>query len=79
VASPERAVIDAELTSTVRRVVRALPAKFREPLLLSASGDATLGEIAEMLGLPVGTVKWRVSEARRLLRDRLRRIGVHHA
>lgn len=77
--SPEGAALKAELTRTVRRVVRALPAKFREPLLLASAADATLGEVAEVLGVPEGTVKWRVSEARRLLKIRLRRVGVDHA
>ena len=32
-------------------------------------------EIAAMLNQPVGTVKWRVSEARRVLRAKLARLG----
>jgi len=31
--------------------------------------------MAKVLGKPVGTVKWRVSEARRLLRERMARLG----
>ena len=76
-ASPERGLLDTELAQTVRRVVQGLPAKFREPLLLAA-GDTGYAEIAEVLGVAEGTVKWRVSEARRLLKARLQRIGVHH-
>ena len=29
----------------------------------------------ELLGIPVGTVKWRVSEARRLLKKKLASMG----
>ena len=32
-------------------------------------------EISRMLGIPLGTVKWRVSEARRQIRQRLERRG----
>jgi DNA-directed RNA polymerase specialized sigma24 family protein len=32
-----------------------------------------------MLGTPVGTVKWRVSEARRVLRQKLTAMGHTHA
>jgi DNA-directed RNA polymerase specialized sigma24 family protein len=28
-----------------------------------------------MLNIPLGTVKWRVAEARRVLRDKLTRVG----
>ena len=58
-----------------RRLVRALSAKLRDPLLLIGSGDYSYEEVAAMLGIPVGTVKWRVSEARRQLRAKLERLG----
>jgi DNA-directed RNA polymerase specialized sigma24 family protein len=35
--------------------------------------------MALILDTPVGTLKWRVSEARRLLKDRLRRLGYRDA
>jgi RNA polymerase sigma-70 factor (ECF subfamily) len=59
----------------VRRLVRALPARLRDPLLLCAAGDQTYHEIASVLGIPEGTLKWRVAEARRRLKDRLVRLG----
>jgi len=31
-----------------------------------------------MLGIPVGTLKWRVSEARRQLKARLAEVGYGH-
>jgi len=40
-------------------------------LLLAASGDYTYEEISAMLGTPLGTIKWRVSEARRIVAARL--------
>lgn len=64
-----------ELTTTVRRLVRALPAKYRDVLLLSASGDYTFDELSQILSVPAGTLKWRVSEARRRLREKLKRLG----
>lgn len=73
--SPEARVITGDLTRQVQRLVRALPAKLRDPLLLAGSGDYTYDEIASMLGVPSGTVKWRVFEARRQLKVRLRRLG----
>ena len=43
--------------------------KLRDTLLLASSGEHSYEEIAAMLGIPLGTVKWRVSEARRLVRE----------
>lgn len=73
--SPEAAALDGELAETIRRLVRALPAKLRDPLLLAGSGEYTYEDIAALLDTPVGTAKWRVSEARRQVRTKLRRLG----
>ena len=48
---------------------------FTDPFLLAASGDHRYEGIAAMLSVPVGTVKWRISEARRLIRMKLDRLG----
>jgi RNA polymerase sigma-70 factor (ECF subfamily) len=73
--SPEASVIDAEFAAAVRDLVRSLPARWRDPLLLGASGEYSMHDIAVMLGAPEGTVKWRISEARRMLRTKLERLG----
>jgi RNA polymerase sigma-70 factor, ECF subfamily len=73
--SPEADVLQRELQQTVVRLVRALPARLRDPLLLMGSGDYSYDEVAAMLQQPVGTVKWRVSEARRLLKRKLTHLG----
>jgi RNA polymerase sigma-70 factor (ECF subfamily) len=73
--NPERAALDGERQRTIARLVRALPAKLRDPLLLVGSGDYSYDDVAAMLATPVGTVKWRVSEARRQLRVKLTRLG----
>ena len=58
----------------IRAAVNSLKPRLRDPLMLAASGEYSMEEIATMLGTPVGTVKWRVSEARRLTRDKLARM-----
>jgi RNA polymerase sigma factor (sigma-70 family) len=73
--SPERRLIDDRLRHDVRRLVGGLPERLRAPLLLAAGGDHTYEEMAVILGKRVGTVKWQVAEARRLLRERLARLG----
>ena len=73
--TPEGALIDAELAQHVQRLVRALPARLRDPLLLCAAGEQTYHEMAAVLGVPEGTLKWRVAEARRRLKERLTALG----
>jgi RNA polymerase sigma-70 factor (ECF subfamily) len=52
-----------------------LPRKLRDALLLAQSGEYDYATIATMLGIPIGTLKWRVSEARRRVRVRLTALG----
>jgi RNA polymerase sigma-70 factor, ECF subfamily len=73
--SPEASALAGELRRTIQRLVAALPNRLRDPLLLVGSGDYTYDDVAAMLGQPVGTIKWRVSEARRQLREKLTRLG----
>ena len=63
------------LAQAIAQVVKALPRKLRDPFLLAASGDHHYEEIAVMLAIPVGTVKWRISESRRMIRMKLDRMG----
>jgi RNA polymerase sigma-70 factor (ECF subfamily) len=60
------ALLRAERT---RDGLRGLPAEQREVLLLAYYGGYTQREIAEMTGLPLGTVKSRTLTAMRKLRD----------
>ncbi|MFM8535304.1 MAG: RNA polymerase sigma factor [Acidimicrobiia bacterium] len=73
--TPDAQLISRELAAAISQVVRALPRKLRDPFLLAASGDHRYEEIAGLLAIPVGTVKWRVSEARKMIRVKLDRLG----
>ena len=74
----ETALIDAELRAHLTRLIAGLSAKLRDVLLLAASGEHTYDEIAAMMGIPPGTVKWRVSESRRQLKAKLAALGYGH-
>lgn len=67
---------DRQMRQAVSRVVRTLPPKYREALLLAATGDHTFEEMSEALGVPAGTLKWRVSEARKQLKGKLAGLGL---
>lgn len=79
VASPlrsqEEMLSEEELHQNVKRLIRTLPRKLRDPLLLAGSAEHTYEQIAVMLNAPVGTVKWRVAEARRVLKRKLAAMG----
>jgi RNA polymerase sigma-70 factor (ECF subfamily) len=77
-ASQEQTASAAELERHLRRLIATLPRKLRDALLLAGSGDHSYEQISAMLGIPVGTVKWRVSEARRVLKQKLATFGYAH-
>ena len=74
-STPEAAAADAELRRAVRAAIRQLSSALRDTFLLAQSGAHSYDEIGAMQHVPVGTVKWRVSEARRRIREALRRAG----
>ncbi len=73
--SQEESVVDDELQQNVMRLIGTLPRKLRDALLLAGTGEHTYEQISKMLGAPLGTVKWRVSEARRVLKKKLTALG----
>ena len=73
--SQEESVVDEELQRNVTRLIGTLPAKLRDALLLAGTGEHTYEQISRMLGAPLGTVKWRVAEARRVLKRKLTALG----
>jgi RNA polymerase sigma-70 factor (ECF subfamily) len=72
---PERLAVDADLVRRARQQILQLSPKLRDTLLLACTGEHTYEEIAAMLGVPVGTVKWRVAEARRIVTANVGRDG----
>ena len=73
--APDAMLLSRELAAAITQVVRSLPRKLRDPFLLAASGDHRYEDIAVMLDTPLGTVKWRIAEARRVIRLKLDHLG----
>ncbi len=71
----EEDVSAAQLQRTLKRLIKTLPRNLRDALLLAGSGEYNYSQIALILGIPVGTVKWRVSEARRVLKNKMAALG----
>jgi RNA polymerase sigma factor (sigma-70 family) len=72
----ERAEALNELQPILDEAIRALPAKYREPVILCYLQGLTNAEVAHRLGCPLGTVATRLSRARDLLYSRLVRRGI---
>jgi len=67
--SPELESERKERRLEIESVVRALPAAYRELIILRHSQDLTYEEIVEVTGLPLGTVKNRLFRAREMMRQ----------
>ena len=71
--TPETILIENVTTQLVQDAIGELPLHFREIILLCDVEEMSYQEIAETLSVPIGTVMSRLSRARKLLRDNLRR------
>jgi len=63
--------IDTDEFRHVRRAVAALPAKYREPVVLRYLQEIGTDEISRILGITTNTLNVRLSRARKRLRDDL--------
>ena len=67
-ASPETEILRARDAETIRHLVADLPDPFREAIVLREINDLSYREIADVIGVPVGTVMSRLARARSMLR-----------
>jgi RNA polymerase sigma-70 factor (ECF subfamily) len=67
-SSPEAELLRRWDGETIRRLVAALPQPFREAIVLREINNLSYREIAEVAGVPVGTVMSRLGRARTMLR-----------
>jgi len=70
-AAPERGLVDAELRESVRGAIRELSPKAQQVIERFYLRGLSIEETAGELGIPSGTVKRRLHEARQRLRARL--------
>jgi RNA polymerase sigma-70 factor (ECF subfamily) len=74
-ATPEDTLADLTRNETVERIrqaVLALPASFREVVVLCDLHEMTYSEVAAALGCAVGTVRSRLHRARAMLLVKLK-------
>jgi len=69
--TPEEEVLRRADVDLVRSAIEAIPEPFRETIVLRDLEDLSYAEIAEVTGVPVGTVMSRLSRARAMLAKEL--------
>ena len=69
--TPESLALAGADSERVARALDSLPAKFKEVLVLRELEGCSYKEIAEVTGLPIGTVMSSLSRARRRLEQAL--------
>ena len=69
--SPEEEVFRKAEIGRVRSAIEAIPEPFREAIVLRELEDLSYAEIAEVTGVPVGTVMSRLSRGRTMLARQL--------
>ena len=63
----DTAAIESSERARVQRAIDALPAEFREVIVLREVQDLSYKEISDVAGVPIGTVMSRLARARRRL------------
>jgi RNA polymerase sigma-70 factor (ECF subfamily) len=66
--TPEAQIVRERDASTIRRLVEALAEPFKETFVLREIQNLSYREIADAVGVPVGTVMSRLARARAMLR-----------
>lgn len=71
---PEEISLNRELQDEIQEVIDKLPTEQKEVIILREFDGFNYGEIAEITGVAIGTVKSRISRARRNLRSELNKL-----
>jgi RNA polymerase sigma-70 factor (ECF subfamily) len=69
---PDAALLEDEQQKVIARAIAAMPEKYRLPIVLRDIEEKSYEEVAEILGLGLGTTKSRISRARGLLKEKLK-------
>ena len=70
-AAADEIAASRQMMALVERLVGSLPRELREALILSTTEELTSAEIAQVLGIPEGSVRTRLSRGREILRQKL--------
>jgi RNA polymerase sigma-70 factor (ECF subfamily) len=74
--TPPEVVGQKEVEQLIAEAISALPSQLREPLVLRHFAERTFAEVAQVMNLPLSTVKSRVQTALLKLRAELKNRGI---
>lgn len=74
--TPSTEAMDREMQQLLQESLEELPDNYRMAFILRTFEDLSYDEIAEVMGCPTGTVKSRLNQARKMLRERLTELDV---
>ncbi len=72
--SPERSLIQRERSRMIENAINELPQRYRYVIILRHKEEKSYEEIAEIMNLPLGTVKAQIFRAREILNKKLKGI-----
>ena len=70
--NPEKSILASERSSIIKEAIKTLPEKYYTAIVLRHNEEKSYEEIAEILNLPIGTVKARIFRAREMLNKALK-------
>lgn len=73
-SAPEKKTLGdpTKIMAMLKKAIKKLPSKYKEAFILRDIDQLSYEEIAQILSVPLGTVKSRVNRARNLLRDQVK-------
>jgi RNA polymerase sigma-70 factor (ECF subfamily) len=74
--TPESVLLSSVDQHAIHVAMEALPVQYREVILLCDVEEMSYQEIADTLGIPIGTVMSRLSRGRRAMRESLSESGI---
>ena len=75
-ANPEELLLERVDSDRLRRALDELPREYREVIVLRELEELSYKEIAEIAGIPIGTVMSRLARARRRLQQAVAQGGI---
>lgn len=69
---PERDLSNKQKRLSITEAINSLPEKYKQVIVMRHQEDKTYEQIADILKVPVGTVKARIFRARELLKKKLK-------
>lgn len=72
--TPEKQMLNEERSNLIDEAIQSLPPRYRHVIVLRHKEEKSYEDIAEILKLPLGTVKARIFRAREMLNKKIKNI-----